>query len=102
MSKHEVYVKALLEYRAELSESRDRGNYALVDELADLENAVGVANLTDKQREALRLYYGEVRTEREVAYILGVYQRAVSKSLDAAVGKIAKVYENWEALESET
>ena len=50
--------------------------------------------LTDKQFRRLWLYSVEGKTESEIAYIEGVDQQRISKSILAANKKIKKIFPN--------
>ncbi|PAE24050.1 sigma factor-like helix-turn-helix DNA-binding protein [Bacillus sp. 7894-2] len=98
-SKYEFYVKALLEFRDELEEKKYLGLWHLPDELADLDEAIELAELTIKQREVIDLLYVKYFDGVEVAEKLGVEPSTVTRHAQAAVRKIANIYEQWEALE---
>lgn len=99
LTRNEVYVKALLEGYEELREKRYYGLWHISDVFADLEEAMRLADLTDRQRETLRLYYFEHNEQSEIAERLGISQRVVSFHVESAIKKIANTYEHWEALE---
>lgn len=98
-SKYEIYVKALLEFRDELEEKKYLGLWHLPDELADLDEAIKRAELTPKQREVIDLMYSKYLEQDEVAELWECSQQNVSRHVQAAVRKIANIYEQWEALE---
>lgn len=50
--------------------------------------------LTEKQREAYDLYYGEDMSEAEIGSVLGISQKAVSLRLEGATKKIKKILED--------
>jgi DNA-directed RNA polymerase specialized sigma24 family protein len=99
ISKHEIYVKALLEGYEELQEKKYSGKWHLADEMRDLDKAIELADLTDKQAYSISLYYLEHLEQSDIALVLEVSQQMVAKHLSAAVKKIARIYEQWEALE---
>jgi DNA-directed RNA polymerase specialized sigma24 family protein len=101
LTKYEILVKALLEFNEELLERKHTGRWNLVDELVDLDHAISQAGLTDKQRESVRLVYGESKLHAEVGEELGTSKQNVSLHIQAAIRKIAKVYENWEAIDND-
>jgi DNA-directed RNA polymerase specialized sigma24 family protein len=101
LTKYEILVKALLEFNEELLERKFSGRWNLVDELVDLDHAISQATLTDKQRESVRLVYGENMGQGEAALALATSQPNISLHLTAAIRKIAKVYENWEAIDND-
>jgi RNA polymerase sigma factor (sigma-70 family) len=63
--------------------------------LADLKQAVEMAQLTGRQSEALRLVYEEDLTQEEAGKRMGVAQNSVSEALDRAIENIAEVYWFW-------
>lgn len=63
--------------------------------LADLATAIELADLTDRQRECLRLVYVDGLGENEVARVLGIARNTVNVHLNTACNKIAEVYESW-------
>lgn len=65
------------------------GDYGAVDELIDLTYAIGKAELTDRQREALRLVYVEQLTQAEAAEKVQCSQPAVNYRVEGAIKKIA-------------
>jgi DNA-directed RNA polymerase specialized sigma24 family protein len=99
LSKQEIYVKALLDGYEELHEKKYSGKWHLSDEMLDLERAIELADLTDKQREAVQLVYGKHLEQSEAATLLGIGQPRIHNRISAAVKKIARIYEQWEALE---
>lgn len=97
--KYEIYVRALLDYREELEEKKYVGLWHLPDELADLDEAVRIADLTDRQREIIRLIFVQHKEQAEVANLLLISQPMVHKHVQAAIRKIANIYQQWEALD---
>lgn len=69
-----------------------RGDYGATVELVDLERAIERADLTERQRTALRLVYFEELTQDEAAQRMGHSQSAVSQFIRAAISKIAEQY----------
>lgn len=56
----------------------------------DLENAAGKADLTNKQIEALYLYYIKELEQSEIAMKFNIGRRSVGNRIDSAVVRIAK------------
>lgn len=83
-------VRALFELYSEISERRFSGVYSASDYLIDFDNALKRANLTDKQRQALRLVYVDGLQMEEAAKVLGISKQAVSKNVVKAMQIIAK------------
>lgn len=88
-------VKRLLRDYHALKARQYDGDYDAVILLVDLERAIELAGLTERQREALRKIYNEGKTQDVTAYELGITQQAVSIYLNSAARKIAAVYEAW-------
>ena len=62
----------------------------------DLQTAVELAGLTDRQRQALRLRFVELKTQEEVALEMdGITQVGVHYHLQGALKRIAAVYRRW-------
>lgn len=99
LNPYEVYVKALLEGHEELREKRYRGLWHVSDVLADLEEAIELADLNEKQQLMIRLYYEEQLEQHEMSEQYGLTQSTISYHLRTAIKKIANIYEQWEALE---
>lgn len=96
----EVKVRTLLESVLQLKERRFYGgDYDAIDELVDLEQAIELAELTDRQTEVLHLLYVEGLTQSETANLLGLSsQSTVSEHCYAAIRKIADIYKDWGVL----
>ena len=71
------------------------GDYDAVVLLVDLRKAIAMAQLTDRQRQALRLVYEEDLTQEEAGKRMGIAQKNVSEALDRALENIAEVYWYW-------
>ncbi|WP_306816995.1 sigma factor-like helix-turn-helix DNA-binding protein [Bacillus subtilis] len=76
--------------------SRKRcGDYDAATILIDIHKAIELANLTDRQRQAIELvYFGEL-TQAEAGERMGIAQNTLSETLDRAAEKIADVYYYW-------
>jgi DNA-directed RNA polymerase specialized sigma24 family protein len=72
-----------------------QGDYDAVVLLADLETAISMAKLTERQSEALRLVYEEDLTQEEAGKLLGIGQDVVSYHVERAVEAVAEVYWYW-------
>lgn len=88
-------VKRLLRDYHALKARQYDGDYDAVVLLVDLERAIELAGLTERQREALRKVYEEGKTLEDAGYELGISFQAASKNINSAVKKIATVYEAW-------
>lgn len=85
-------VKALLKVRHHLGARKQRGDTAASDILLDLAFAIGAAQLTERQTEAIALVYGFDVTQAQAAEIMGITQQAVGQAIDGAAVRIAAVY----------
>lgn len=54
----------------------------------ELKKAIGNADLTDRQKQALWLVYGEDMTQEDAAQSLGIRQQVLSRYVDIAITKI--------------
>lgn len=72
-----------------------QGDYDAVVILADLANAIELANLTARQRQALTLVYGEDLTQAEAGKRMGIAQKNVSEALNRALDEITEIYYYW-------
>jgi DNA-directed RNA polymerase specialized sigma24 family protein len=72
-----------------------QGDYDAVVLLADLQNAVELAKLTERQAEALRLVYEEDLTQEEAGKLMGIGRRAVGYFVEDAIEAISEVYYFW-------
>jgi len=100
ISKHERRVHKILTSIYEIEERQySRGDYGAVVTLVDFREAVRLADLTERQREAIRLVYYEGFEQGEVSQRLNVSQPAVSQFINAAIRKIANIYKEWGKLD---
>lgn len=74
---------------------RFNGDTAASDILIDLSTAIEMAQLTGRQRQALRLVYEEDLTQEEAGKRLGIAQNSVSEAVDRALEAISEVYYYW-------
>ncbi|MED3230336.1 sigma factor-like helix-turn-helix DNA-binding protein [Bacillus velezensis] len=88
-------VKLLLaDYQKFVSRKRC-GDYAAVEVLIDIHKAIELADLTDRQRQAIELvYFGEL-TQAEAGERIGIAQNTLSETIDRAAEKIADIYYYW-------
>lgn len=77
----------------------DHGDMAAVDIRLDLERAIELARLTDRQKQILDLIYNHDMKVEEIAEQLGVNASTVSRTRKAALAKIAAVYRSWKYVE---
>jgi DNA-directed RNA polymerase specialized sigma24 family protein len=72
-----------------------QGDYDAVVLLADLKQAVEMAQLTGRQSEALRLVCEEDLTQEEAGKRMGLDKPGVNNLLDRAIEAISEVYYYW-------
>jgi RNA polymerase sigma factor (sigma-70 family) len=72
-----------------------QGDYDAVVLLVDLRKAIAIAQLTDRQGQALRLVYEEDLTQEEAGKRMGIAQNSVSEATDRAIEAISEVYFYW-------
>jgi RNA polymerase sigma factor (sigma-70 family) len=78
-----------------LRQRRYAGDTAASDILIDLATAIERAGLTDRQRQAIDLVYGEDLTQRDAGERLGIAQNTLSEALERALENIAEIYFYW-------
>lgn len=88
-------VKTLLSDYPKFVSRKRLGEYEAAEVLLDLHNAIELANLTDRQRDAIRLVYFEDLTQAEAGKRMGIAQQNVSDPIDRAAEKIADIYYYW-------
>ncbi|MEK4267929.1 sigma factor-like helix-turn-helix DNA-binding protein [Bacillus sp. FSL W8-0940] len=88
-------VKTLLSDYPKFVSRKRLGEYEAAEVLIDLHDAIELANLTDRQREAIRLVYFEDLTQVEAGKRMGITQAAVGRYIDFAADKIADIYYYW-------
>lgn len=88
-------IDLLLRHLPYMQERRFNGDYAASDILIDLETAISKADLTDRQRQVLRLVYFEDMKQRDVAISLGITAPTVNLYKRLLAQKIAAVFERW-------
>jgi DNA-directed RNA polymerase specialized sigma24 family protein len=88
-------IDLLLRHLSYMKERRFKGDYAASDILIDLETAISQADLTDRQRQVLRLVYFEDMKQRDVAISLGITAPTVNLYKRLLAQKIAAVFERW-------
>lgn len=94
MTRTELRIEALLTDYYEIYERQFyKGSFGVTDDINDIADAIGSANLTERQRECLRLVYLEDMKQSEAGLILGIPRQTVGFHIKAAIKKIAKAYE---------
>ena len=99
--KRKSTAKAVLSNYHALQERRYKGDLDASDTLIDFERAVGMAQLTARQAEALKLVYDVGLTQKKAAEAMGVAQPVVTEFLRLATEEIDEVYEMWAWLDGE-
>jgi DNA-directed RNA polymerase specialized sigma subunit len=99
-----VGVKSLLrDYNTLHDRGYDKGDYNAVIMLVDLECAIMIAGLTDRQFAIIKLTYIYDMTQNDiVTTIAGVTQQTVSEELAEAHRRIAAVYDYWRKTDNAT
>lgn len=93
---YEKKTQFILELHDELTQMYEETNSEeLFATLDDLERAIEAADLTNIQRDCVRLYYFEGYMLQEISEIREVAWQTVQKSIKAAVKRIADVYREW-------
>jgi DNA-directed RNA polymerase specialized sigma24 family protein len=72
-----------------------QGDYDAVVLLADLETAISMARLTERQSEALRLVYEEDLTQEEAGKLMGINRIVVLEHVEKAIEAISEIYYYW-------
>jgi DNA-directed RNA polymerase specialized sigma24 family protein len=72
-----------------------QGDYDALVLLADLETAISMAKLTERQSEALRLVYEEDLTQEEAGKLMGINRIVVLEHVEKAIEAISEIYYYW-------
>ncbi|WP_262011288.1 sigma factor-like helix-turn-helix DNA-binding protein [Bacillus licheniformis] len=88
-------VKTLLSDYPKFVSRKRLGEYEAAEVLLDLHNAIELADLTGRQREAVRLVYFEDLTQVEAGKRMGITRGAVARYIAFAAEKIADIYYYW-------
>lgn len=92
MSNISEQIKRLFENIHALNERKYKGDTDAICILLDLERAIELAKLTNRQRQALYYVYIEGMTQKKVGKRLQIDQSKVSVYADNAISKITRVY----------
>lgn len=87
--------KAILRNYHALVERQYKGDVDAIVTLVDIGVAIRLANLTDRQVEAITLVYDYGLSQQETANVLGIEQTHVSRLIQRAVGSIDAIYDKW-------
>ncbi|MCY7780057.1 DUF134 domain-containing protein [Bacillus haynesii] len=88
-------VKTLLSDYPKFVSRKRLGEYEAAEVLLDLHNAIELADLTDRQREVIRLVYFEDLTQVEAGKRMGISARAVRYFIEDATNKLVDIYYYW-------
>ncbi|PGB34892.1 hypothetical protein COM07_25890 [Bacillus toyonensis] len=88
-------IDLLLRHLPYMQERRFNGDYAASDVLMDMETAISNADLTNRQRQVLRLVYFEDMKQTQVAVEMGITAPTVNLYKRLLTQKIAAVFERW-------
>ncbi|WP_240390611.1 sigma factor-like helix-turn-helix DNA-binding protein [Bacillus sp. Y1] len=78
-----------------MRQRRYAGDTAASDILIDLATAIERAGLTDRQRQAIDLVYGQDLTQRDAGERMGLDKDGVSHLVSRALDSVAEVYFYW-------
>ena len=95
MKKEREYAKAILQNYMSLRERRFLGDIVAIETLIDLERAIELAELTDRQKEAIQLRYMLDYTQEKCAEILGISRITLLEHERLALEAINEVYAMW-------
>ncbi|WP_261381700.1 sigma factor-like helix-turn-helix DNA-binding protein [Bacillus licheniformis] len=88
-------VKTLLSDYPKFVSRKRLGEYEAAEVLLDLQNAIDLADLTDRQREAIRLVYFEDLTQVEAGKRMRVGKDSINHLINRAADSIADIYYYW-------
>ncbi|WP_232517659.1 sigma factor-like helix-turn-helix DNA-binding protein [Bacillus glycinifermentans] len=88
-------VKTLLSDYPKFVSRKRLGEYEAAEVLLDLHKAIELADLTDRQREAIRLVYFEDLTQVEAGKRMRVGKDSINHLINRAADSIADIYYYW-------
>lgn len=88
-------VKQLFQQYAYLESRRNDGDLNAVDILIDLDSAIQMSGINDRQRQFIHQHYVQGYTQQEVADSHGVLRTSVANSIKRAESRIQEVYTKW-------
>lgn len=95
MKKERDYAKAILQNYTSLRERRFLGDMVAIEELIDLERAIRLANLKERQKQAIYYRYMLDYTQEKCAEILGITRITFLEHERLALDAINEVYVMW-------
>lgn len=93
-SVHDV-IRALKYKDSYYSNAGLSGRFDLIHIVIDSERVLNEANLTDRQKQVIELYWIEDMTLAEVGKELGISHQAVADSVEQSKSKLQKVLDRW-------
>lgn len=93
--KRKSTARAILTIMHALKQRRYVGDLNASDTLIDLERAIGMAQLTKRQQEALALVYDVGLTQKQAGAHMGIAQKNISELIERATEELDEVYEMW-------
>ncbi|RJE90683.1 RNA polymerase subunit sigma [Paenibacillus sp. 1011MAR3C5] len=88
-------VKQLLRDQHRISARRGRGDMSASDILIDLNTAIQIAGLTNRQREAVAWIYENDATQQAAAEMMGIRKDSVKDLVAAGVERITAIFVQW-------
>lgn len=88
-------VSAFLEDVYLIEKEAENGDYTAIDILADLQTAMHLAELTDREIALIDLYYTQGYLIEELGKMLGVHFSTIYRHIVLACEKIAEIYVYW-------
>lgn len=91
---HDV-IRALKYKDSYYTKAGTTGNFDLIHIVIDAERVLEEANLTDRQRQVIELYWIKDWTLAEVGKALGISHQAVADSVEQSKNKLQKILDVW-------
>jgi len=88
-------VSAFLEDVYLIEKEAENGDYTAIDILADLQTAMHLAELTDREIALIDLYYTQGYTYAEIGGLLDAHRTTIARQIKESCEKIAEVYLYW-------
>jgi len=88
-------VKQLLRDQHRISARRGRGDMSASDILIDLNSAIQLAGLTNRQREAVAWIYENDATQQAAAEMMGIRKDSVKDLIADGVDRITAIFVQW-------
>jgi DNA-directed RNA polymerase specialized sigma24 family protein len=88
-------VSAFLEDVYLIENEAENGDYTAIDILTDLQTAIHLAELTDREIALIDLYYTQGYTYEEIGGLIDSHRTTIARQIKEACQKIAEVYVYW-------